>query len=286
MAVLCHTFAIIWRYNDYVEKAEDKDVKMLKSICEAMGNRILAFCAASGKLTLLLLATLRRLKDANAKEVVRQMALLGADSLPIVMMTILCTGMVFSVQTAKEFVRLGASSSVGGIVAIAMARELVPVLTGVVVAGRIGAAIAAELGTMKVTEQIDALRVMATSPISYLVAPRFIAIALMMPVLIVYSNVVGSVGGWLVATNYADISSYVYLESIKTFAEPWDMIGGMIKGVFFGGIIAIIGCHKGLNAKQGAEGVGLATTASVVLSIILIFISNYFLSVILFVQGG
>ena len=120
---------------------------MLKSICEAMGNRILAFCAASGKLTLLLLATLRRLKDANAKEVVRQMALLGADSLPIVMMTILCTGMVFSVQTAKEFVRLGASSSVGGIVAIAMARELVPVLTGVVVAGRIGAAIAAELGT-------------------------------------------------------------------------------------------------------------------------------------------
>ena len=111
MAVLCHTFAIIWRYNDYVEKAEDKDVKMLKSICEAMGNRILAFCAASGKLTLLLLATLRRLKDANAKEVVRQMALLGADSLPIVMMTILCTGMVFSVQTAKEFVRLGASSS-------------------------------------------------------------------------------------------------------------------------------------------------------------------------------
>ena len=106
---------------------------MLKSICEAMGNRILAFCAASGKLTLLLLATLRRLKDANAKEVVRQMALLGADSLPIVMMTILCTGMVFSVQTAKEFVRLGAYSSVGGIVAIAMARELVPVLTGVVV---------------------------------------------------------------------------------------------------------------------------------------------------------
>ena len=130
---------------------------MLKSLCEAMGNRILDFCAASGRLTLLLLATLRHLKDANAKEVVRQMALLGADSLPIVMMTILCTGMVFSVQTAKEFVRLGASSSVGGIVAIAMARELVPVLTGVVVAGRIGAAIAAELGTMKVTEQIDAL---------------------------------------------------------------------------------------------------------------------------------
>ena len=154
---------------------------MLKAICEACGKRILEFCAASGKLTLLLCQTLRRLKDANWHEVVRQMALLGADSLPIVLMTILCTGMVFSVQTAKEFVRLGASSTVGGIVAIAMARELVPVLVGVVVAGRIGAAIAAELGTMKVTEQIDALRVMAANPVSFLVVPRFIAMVLMMP---------------------------------------------------------------------------------------------------------
>lgn len=175
---------------------------MLKSLCEAMGNRILDFCAASGRLTLLLLATLRHLKDANAKEVVRQMALLGADSLPIVMMTILCTGMVFSVQTAKEFVRLGASSSVGGIVAIAMARELVPVLTGVVVAGRIGAAIAAELGTMKVTEQIDALRVMAANPVSYLVVPRFIALVLMMPVLVVLPtlSVISAAGLWRIIT--------------------------------------------------------------------------------------
>ncbi len=130
---------------------------MVKKLCEALGKkRIMAFCLVSGRMTLLFLATLRRLKEASTKEVIRQMALLGADSLPIVLMTILCTGMVFSVQTAKEFVRLGASASVGGIVAIAMARELVPVLVGVVVAGRIGAAIAAELGTMKVTEQIDA----------------------------------------------------------------------------------------------------------------------------------
>lgn len=283
MAVLCHTFAIIWRYNDYVEKAEDKDVKMLKSICEAMGNRILAFCAASGKLTLLLLATLRRLKDANAKEVVRQMALLGADSLPIVMMTILCTGMVFSVQTAKEFVRLGASSSVGGIVAIAMARELVPVLTGVVVAGRIGAAIAAELGTMKVTEQIDALRVMAANPVSYLVVPRFIALVLMMPVLVVFANLIGNIGGWVVAHYYAGIGSFTYENSIRTLAEFYDVFGGMVKSCVFGAIISIVGCYKGLNAPNGAEGVGLATTASVVLSIILIFITNYFLSIILYV---
>ena len=251
---------------------------MLKSLCEAMGNRILDFCAASGRLTLLLLATLRHLKDANAKEVVRQMALLGADSLPIVMMTILCTGMVFSVQTAKEFVRLGASSSVGGIVAIAMARELVPVLTGVVVAGRIGAAIAAELGTMKVTEQIDALRVMAANPV-----PRFIALVLMMPVLVVFANFIGNIGGWVVAHYYAGIGSFTYENSIRTLAEFYDVFGGMVKSCVFGAIIAIVGCYKGLNAPNGAEGVGLATTASVVFSIILVFITNYFLSIVLYV---
>jgi len=259
---------------------------LFKSMVEQLGEFVIEACASTGRIMQLFTATVKSIPKASGREIIRQMAKLGADSLPIVTMTIMCTGMVLAVQTAKEFVRFGAANSVGGIVAIAMGRELAPILTGVVVAGRIGAAIAAEIGTMKVTEQIDALRVMATSPISYLVAPRFIAIALMLPVLIVYSNVVGSIGGWLVATNYADISSYVYIESIKTFAEPWDMIGGMIKGIFFGGIIAIIGCHKGLNAKQGAEGVGLATTASVVLSIILIFASNYFLSVILFVQGG
>ena len=136
-------------------------------------------------------------KTIPVKSIVRQMAKLGADSLPIVMMTILFTGMVFSVQTAKEFVRFGASSSVGGIVAIAMGRELVPVLTGVVVAGRIGAAIAAEIGTMKVTEQIDALKVMATNPTTYLVVPRFLAIVLMMPVLIVFANTIGNIGSCL-----------------------------------------------------------------------------------------
>ena len=256
---------------------------MLKKICELLGKKILNSCAATGRITLLTGATLRRLGMADGREVLRQMALLGADSLPIVLMTILCTGMVFSVQTAKEFVRFGAASSVGGIVAIAMARELVPVLTGVVVAGRIGAAIAAELGTMKVTEQIDALRVMAANPVSYLVVPRFIAIVLMMPVLVVFANLVGNIGGWLVAHYYAGISTFAYENSIKVLAETYDIIGGMLKSSVFGGIIAIVGCYKGLNAANGAEGVGLATTASVVLSIILIFITNYFLSILLFV---
>lgn len=256
---------------------------MLNDICHSLGKRIMSWCESTGKMALLFWSTLKRLKDADVKETFRQMALLGADSLPIVLMTILCTGMVFSVQTAKEFVRFGASSSVGGIVAIAMARELVPVLTGVVVAGRIGAAIAAEIGTMKVTEQIDALKVMAANPVSYLVVPRFIAIVLMMPVLIVFANLIGNIGGWVVAHYYAGIGTFTYQNSIKTLAEVYDMVGGMIKGSVFGAIIATVGCYKGLTAPNGAEGVGLATTKSVVLSIILIFITNYFLSVILYV---
>ncbi len=258
----------------------------IQQLCRWVGRKMLDLCARTGRVVNLFLETCALVRQADPKEVVRQMGKLGADSLPSVGMTILCTGMVMSVQTAKEFVRFGAADSVGGIVAIAMGRELAPILTGVVVAGRIGAAIAAEIGTMKVTEQIDALRVMAVSPVQYLVAPRFIAIILMMPILVVYSNLVGDFGGWFVAENYADISTQMFLDSIQGFIEPWDIIGGLIKSTFFGAIIAIIGCHKGLTAKQGAEGVGLATTASVVLSIILIFICNYFLSVILYVNGG
>lgn len=255
----------------------------MQAFCKYLGKKIIDLCAGSGGLTLLFIEAVRRLGRVNPREAVRQMALLGADSLPIVLMTILCTGMVFSVQTAKEFVRLGAGSSVGGIVAIAMARELVPVLTGVVVAGRIGAAIAAELGTMKVTEQIDALRVMAADPISYLVVPRLIALVVMLPVLVIFANLIGNVGGWLVAHFYAGISTFSYQNSIRTLAEFYDVFGGMVKSSVFGAIIAIVGSYKGLNAPNGAEGVGLATTSSVVLSIILIFIANYFLSILLYV---
>ncbi len=248
-----------------------------------IGSKLIGMAEIAGGLWLLFVDTLCRLKHIDVKETCRQMALLGADSLPIVAATILCTGMVFSVQTAKEFVELGASSTVGGIVAIAMARELVPILTGVVVAGRIGAAIAAEIGTMKVTEQVDALRVMAANPVSYLVVPRFIAIICMMPVLVIFGNIIGDVGGWGVAHYYAGISSFSFTNSIKTYAEFYDVWGGMMKSCVFGGIIAIVGCYKGLNAPNGAEGVGLATTASVVLSIILIFITNYFLSLVIYV---
>lgn len=252
---------------------------MLKNI----GVSMLEFLEGTGKITMLTVKTIRSIPRVRLAEAFRQMVKLGIDSLPIVLLTIMFTGMVLAIQTAKEFVRFGAGASVGGVVAIAMGRELVPVLAGVVVAGRVGAAIAAEIGSMKVTEQIDALVVMATDPIAYLVSPRFLAIIFMLPLLIVLGNAIGSFGGYIVATNYVDISSESYIKSIQAFVAPFDIIGGMIKGVFFGGIVAIVGCYKGMGAKQGAEGVGVATTASVVLSIILIFVFNYILSFLLFV---
>jgi phospholipid/cholesterol/gamma-HCH transport system permease protein len=255
----------------------------LERIAFQIGDFVLRKSAGAGGIAVLFWQTLASLLKANVKETIKQMAKLGVDSLPIVLMTTTAAGMVFAVQTAQEFAKLGASESVGGIVAIAMGRELVPILVGVVVAGRVGAAITAEIGSMKVTEQIDALRVMAVSPVVYLAAPRFWACALMMPVLGVFANIVGTGGGYCVAHLYAGITYYSYLNSIKYFCVPFDLIGGLIKCVVFGGIIAVVGCHKGLSAVAGAEGVGVATTGSVVLSIIMIFIANYFLSVLLYV---
>lgn len=235
-----------------------------------------------GDAMILLFQTLLHLGRAKTGHVVRQMAHLGVDSLPIVLITLLFTGMVMTLQMAQEFIKYGVESTVGGVMAVGMGRELAPVLTGVVVAGRVGAAITAEIGSMKVTEQIDALRVMAVNPIAYLVAPRLLACMIMLPVLVIFANVIGMIGGYIIATGHAGINSYTYINSVKTYAVVNDIIGGMIKSAFFGGIIAVTGCYKGLTAGEGAVGVGKATTSSTVTSIILIFISNYFLSLLLY----
>ena len=249
---------------------------------ERVGRLVISGAENTGRVIILLGQTLVHLRSVSLRHTLGQMAHLGVDSLPIVMLTILFTGMVLTLQTAHEFVKYGAQSSVGGVVAIAMGRELAPVLTGVVCAGRVGAAITAEIGSMKVTEQIDALRVMATNPIAYLVVPRTVACVLMLPLLVVFADIIGTLGGYLVAVGYSGLNSYTYLHSIKVFAVVADLTGGLIKSMFFGAIIAIIGCYKGLTTAQGAEGVGKATTGSVVASIILIFISNYFLSLALY----
>lgn len=255
---------------------------MLVAHLEKLGRAIIALLESCGRIVMLLSDPAPFQQRPNIKHVLHQMSHLGVDSLPIVMLTILFTGMVMTVQISHEFIKYGAQSSVGGVIAIAMGRELAPVLTGVVVAGRVGAAITAEIGSMKVTEQIDALRVMAISPIAYLVVPRLIACMVMLPLLVVFADVIGTIGGYLVATLYSGIGSFTFLQSIKVFTVVNDVIGGLIKAIAFGGIIAIVGCYKGLNAPSGAEGVGKATTGSVVSSIIFIFISNYFLSLMLY----
>ncbi len=251
-------------------------------ILEKIGAVVLRILETWGGFVILLLQTLQQFKRMpRLHHILQQMAHLGVDTLPIVLLTMLFTGMVVTLQTATEFIKFGAQSTIGGVVTIAVGRELGPVLTGVVAAGRVGAAITAEISTMKVTEQIDALKVMATNPIGYLVVPRLIACMCMLPLLVVFGDIVGSFGGWVVA-NYYGVSSFMYKQSINTFVIVHDFTGGLIKAVVFGAVIAIIGCYYGMNAANGAEGVGKATTKSVVDAIIAIFFINCFLSMLLY----
>lgn len=250
---------------------------------ERLGAGIIKWLGIIGEVVLLVGETFRQLRrPPRVRHIINQMAHLGADSLPIVALTLLFTGMVMTLQVAHEFIRFGAQSTIGGVIAIAIGRELGPVLVGVVVAGRVGSAITAEISTMKVTEQIDALRVMAVNPVEYLIVPRTIACMIMVPMLTVFGDMVGIAGGWGVAVSYPEITSYLYWNSIDFLVKMHDVTGGLIKAAVFGAVIAILGSYCGLKAPEGAEGVGIATTRSVVSSIIVIFMLNCFLSVILF----
>ena len=255
----------------------------MQRIFEAVGRFVLTHLANIGRITLLYAETARQVtRRLRVRSIIYQMAHLGADSLLIVGLTLLFTGIVLTLQIAHEFIRYGAQSTIGAVIAIGIGRELGPVLVGVVCAGRVGAAITAEVSTMKVTEQIDALRVMATSPIGYLVVPRMIACMCMVPLLTVFGDVIGVFGGWFVAVQYAGIASYTFTNSIHVFAVPHDMTGGLVKAAVFGVVIAVLGAWYGLHAPEGAEGVGRATTKSVVAAIVCIFFLNVFLSFLLY----
>lgn len=256
---------------------------MLIKILEAVGGFVIRRFEEFGTIVLLYIDTIKQLRHKpRIGHIIAQMAHLGVDSLLIVTLTLLFTGVVFTLQTAHEFIRFGAQSTVGGVIAIAIGRELGPVLVGVVCAGRVGAAITAEISTMKVTEQIDALRVMAVSPVDYLIVPRMLACMFVVPMLTIFGDIIGVFGGWVVAVYYSDISSYMFMNSIKTFAKMYDLTGGMIKAMFFGNVIAVLGCYYGLNCPEGAEGVGQATTKTVVTSIIVIFILNALLTFVIY----
>jgi len=251
-----------------------------------LGRSLLAAFSALGSGTLILWDALLGISMRNAhagKRIWDQLALVGYESLPIVLITMLFSGMVFGLQIAREFVLFGAGQFVGGVVAVSMARELAPTLTGIIVAARIGSAFAAELGAMKITNQIDALRALATNPIRYLVTPRLIASAIMLPLLTMYANVMGMAGGALVAIN-SGVSYQSFLNSATLFLDAYDLFGGMLKTMVFGIIIAITSCYIGLNTEGGAAGVGRSTTSAVVWSIILLYGSNFVMSWLLWAR--
>ena len=213
---------------------------------------------------------------------INQMSFLGVNSLLIVLMTTTFAGMVIALQLAHVAVQYGVGKMVGGSASLAMARELGPMLTAIVVAGRAGSAITAEIGSMKVTEQIDALKMLAVSPIGYLVVPRLLAMVFMMPLLTLFSDISGLVGGSIVANESAGIPYQVFWDSVRRMTLTEDLMKGLLKSLIFGVEVAIISCHQGLTTGRGAAGVGKATTGSVVISMGVVFISNYILSAIMF----
>lgn len=243
------------------------------------------FLDSIGSMSILFLQTvywtLHNLKTArfSTKNLFDQMSRIGVDSLLMVTITGISTGAVLVVQIGYQFAQMGAQSYVGGVVSLAMARELAPILTAIVVAGRVGSAIAAEIGTMKITEQIDALETMATNPVDYLVVPRFWGCTIMLFMLTIFTNVVGMIGGSIVAVNQIGLTLISFRDSILHMLQIQDLMGGLFKATIFGGIIAIIGCYKGFTTEGGAEGVGQSTTSAVVVSIMMILAVNYFLTV-------
>jgi phospholipid/cholesterol/gamma-HCH transport system permease protein len=219
-------------------------------------------------------------------ETLAQAYALGVQSTAIVLLTSLFTGMVISLESAEQAVQYGVGDLVGGGVAFISARELGPMLSAVVVAGRTAAAIAAELGSMVVTEQIEALEALGLSPIQMLVVPRLLALAFMLPVLTIFADVVSVIGGMWLANTVAHISFETFITSARQTVDIVDVLKGLLKALVFGCIIALIGSYQGLSTKGGAAGVGRATTGAVVTSIILIFGTNFVMSFFLFGYRG
>jgi phospholipid/cholesterol/gamma-HCH transport system permease protein len=238
-----------------------------------------------GALWLLLIATLRGLFRGRfeVQELLHQMAFIGATSVPIVALTSSLAGAVITLYSTSLLLRVGGGGFVGGALSVAMTREIAPILTGIMVTARCGSAMAAQLGTMKITEQIDALRALAVSPIQYLVVPRLLASLVMFPLLCVVASLAGILGGLTIAAALG-VPTPVYFRSVQLFTEPFDLVGGLIKTVAFAAIVVLVCCQQGLSARGGAAGVGNATTRAVVLSMVLIFVANYFLADALFAK--
>lgn len=205
-------------------------------------------------------------------------------SLPVVALTAVFTGMVLALQSYTGFARFNAEGAVANVVVLSITRELGPVLAGLMVAGRIGAAFAAEIGTMRVTDQIDALTTLSTNPMKYLVTPRIVAGTVALPLLVMVADTLGVMGGWLIGTQQLGFSSGAYLKATFDFLQTWDVVSGLVKAAVFGFVVTLMGCWCGYNSGGGAQGVGRATTSAVVGSSILILATDYILTAIFFAR--
>ncbi len=215
------------------------------------------------------------------RDFVYQLYFIGVKSQSVVLITGTFTGMVLAAQTYIQFHKFKMDTATLAVVSVSMCSELGPVLTSLMVAGRVGASIAAEIGTMKVTEQIDALRTLATHPVDYLVVPRLLSLFLSMPLLTAESIAIGIAGGYVVAVGLYGVPSVYALQHMNQYTSPEELLVGLVKSIVFGGIVGLIGCYKGMFCGEGAEGVGRATTEAVVYSSITILISNFFLTLTL-----
>ena len=244
----------------------------VKAGLEGLGEQAQLFAETVGSL---------RRHRPSWRDFITQLHFVGVKSQTVVVTTGAATGMVLCAQTFFQFHKFKMDTATGAVVSVGMCSELGPVLAGLMLAGRVGAAMAAELGTMKVTEQIDALRTLATHPVDFLVVPRVLATVVAAPLLTAQSVVVGIVASYLIGVRLLGIEGAYYLANIQRYTNPHHVVMGLIKAVIFGAIIALVGCHKGLNCQQGAEGVGHATTESVVTASISILVVNFFLTLFL-----
>ena len=252
----------------------------------AIGQVVLTFMATTGRLVLFAATALSHCvrPPFYPRIMLRQMVDIGYYSLPVVGLTAIFTGMVLALQSYTGFARFSAEGAIANVVVLSVTRELGPVLAGLMVAGRIGAAMAAEIGTMRVTEQIDALTTLSTNPFKYLVAPRLIAGLAMLPVLVLVADVIGVFGGYLVSVYKLGFNPATYLQNTYDFLEARDVISGLVKASVFGFLVTLMGCYHGYHSRGGAQGVGAATTNAVVSASILILSFDYILTELFFAK--
>jgi phospholipid/cholesterol/gamma-HCH transport system permease protein len=245
-----------------------------------IGRVFLAFLEATGRLAVFTGVAVSHCvrPPFYLRNTSRQMMEIGYYSLPVVGLTAMFTGMVLALQSYSGFQRFNAESAIATVVVLSVTRELAPVLAGLMVAGRVGAAIAAEIGTMRVTEQIDALTTLSTNPFKYLVAPRLWAALITLPLCVLIADMIGVFGGYVISIHKLGFNPNVYIKNSWEYLEPMDVISGLVKAGVFGFVIALMGCYQGYNSRGGAQGVGAATTNAVVSASILIFVLNYLIT--------